>query len=85
MSLPTWERINDLTVLFTARPVAVPLIILLAAKIYSLAPSSLLYMLALVFMTGLFAMRWSLHMIAQHKVAFAKENQQQNQRRSMDK
>ncbi len=64
--------LNDLTTLFTARGIAIPLILLLLFKIYSLAPESLIYVMCALLLTAAGSIRWSLHYIVNHKLVFAK-------------
>ncbi len=64
--------LNDLNTLFTARGIAVPLILLLLYKIYSLAPESFIYRLFALLLTAVGSIRWSLHYIVNHKLVFAK-------------
>ena len=66
------SALNDLTTLFTTRGIAIPLILLLLFKIYSLAPESLVYVLFALLLTAVGSIRWSLHYIVKHKLAFAK-------------
>lgn len=65
-----WRSMNDLALLFSARLIAFPLIILLVIKLYFLNPTTLAYSVGLVLLTTLAAMRWSIHLIAKHKLAF---------------
>jgi hypothetical protein len=65
-----WRSIQDLLLIFSARPIALPLIILLVIKLYSLNPGTLIYSLGLVVLACLFSMRWCIHLIARHKLAF---------------
>lgn len=70
MSKELLRSLNDLALLFSARPIALPLIILLTAKLYTLNSATLVYSLGLVLLTVLATMRWSIHLIAKHKLAF---------------
>lgn len=67
-----WQSVNDLALLFSARPIAIPLILLLIVKLYSLNPATLIYTLGLLLLTVLASMRWSIHLIARHRLAFLK-------------
>ena len=72
-----WRSVNDLALLFSARPIAVPLILLLLVKLYTLHPATLIYSLSLLLLTILVSMRWSIHLIARHRLAFLKIFKQQ--------
>ena len=65
-----WRSVQDLALIFSARPIALPLIILIVFKMYSLNPGTLIYALSLLLLTCLFSMRWCIHLIARHKLAF---------------
>ena len=65
-----WRSVQDLLLIFSARPVALPLMILLVIKLYSLNPATLMYSLGLLLLTCLFSLRWCIHLIARHKLAF---------------
>ncbi len=64
--------LNDLATLLTARGVAIPLILLLLYKIYSIAPDALIYVFCALTLTTLGSIRWGLQYILNHKLAFAK-------------
>ena len=65
-----WRSVQDLVLIFSARPIALPLMVLLIFKLYSLNPATLLYAIGLLLLTSLFAIRWCVHLIARHKLAF---------------
>ena len=65
-----WRSVQDLVLIFSARPIALPLMGLLVFKLYTLNPSTLIYAVGLLLLTCLFSMRWCLHFIARHKQAF---------------
>ena len=65
-----WRSLQDLALIFSARPIAIPLIFLLIIKLYSLNSSALVYALGLFCLTVLFSMRWCIHLIATNKNAF---------------
>ena len=85
MPSSVWQSLNDLTTMLSARPVALPLIILLIAKIYSLAPTSLFYVLGLMLLTGLFAVRWGFYLVARQKYAFAQIYKEQQVKSQQEK
>ena len=68
---PILQSINNLTLFLSAGPIAIPIIFLLIYKIYSLAPVTLAYVIFLVILTSLFAMRWVIYFIAKEKDALA--------------
>ena len=65
-----WRSAQDLALIFSARPIAIPLIVLLLAKLYSLEPATLAYSVGLLLLSILFSMRWCVHLIARHRKAF---------------
>ena len=65
-----WRSLQDVALIFSARPIAIPLIILLVVKLYSLNTATLAYTLGLFLLTVLFSMRWCIHLIATNKHAF---------------
>ena len=65
-----WRSAQDLLLLFSTRIIAIPLIILLIFKLYTLNPATLIYSLGLLLLTTLFSMRWCIHLIARNKLAF---------------
>ncbi|BFM16303.1 hypothetical protein R50073_24860 [Maricurvus nonylphenolicus] len=66
---------SDLAALLTNRPIALTLLTLLLYKIYSLAPETLLYSLAILLLSSLCAARWVLHYIAQKHIEYAETYQ----------
>ena len=85
MTREFWQSVNDLALLFTARPIAFPLIILLIVKLYTLNPATLVYALGLLLLTVLVSMRWSIHLIAKHKLAFLTVFKEQRKKQNQDK
>ena len=77
-----WQSLNDLIILFTARPIGITLIGLLILKLYSLtpAPSTLIYTLALVLLTALFSFRWGLHLVVRQKHLLAEVYEKEKKR-----
>jgi len=65
-----WRSVEDLVLIFSARPIALPLMVLLLIKLYSLDPATLVYSVSLLLLSCLFSMRWCIHLIARHKNAF---------------
>lgn len=65
-----WRSAQDLVLIFSARPIALPLMVLLVLKLYSLEPGTLIYALGLLLLTVLFSIRWCIHFIARNKNAF---------------
>ena len=65
-----WRSAQDLALIFSARPIAIPLMILIVFKLYSLNPSTLVYTIGLLLLSILFSMRWCVHLIARNKLAF---------------
>ncbi len=64
------RSVQDLILIFSARPIALPLMVLLVLKLYTLEPATLIYSLGLLLLTVLFSIRWCIHFIARHKNAF---------------
>ena len=71
MSRETWNTVNDLVTLFTARLIAVPLLCLLGYKIYLIAPEALIYVISLSCISALLGLRWGLRYLALHPRVFA--------------
>jgi len=65
-----WNTLNDLTTLFTARLIAIPLLGLLIYKLYLIAPETLIYACALTTLTCLSGARWGISYLATHPKAF---------------
>jgi hypothetical protein len=85
MTKDTVRTLNDLALLFSAKPIAVPLILLLIFKLYTLEPATFFYTLGLLLLTTLFVMRWCIHLIAAKKLTFLaiyKEMDKDNHRSS---
>ena len=55
----TWDAMNDLAALFSHRWIAIPLILMLSVKVVSLAPVTFWYLIPLMALTLLFAIRMS--------------------------
>ncbi len=64
------QPIRDLGLLLSSKVVAVPLILLLLFKLYTLDNSSVFYAVTLVVLTCLGSMRWCIHLIAKNKLEF---------------
>lgn len=79
-----WLSVNDLALLFTARPIALPLILLLVIKLYLINPTTLVYTLGLLLLSVLVAMRWSIHLIAKQKLSFLKIFKEQKLKQQSD-
>lgn len=65
-----WNTLNDLTTLFTARLIAIPLLGLLIYKLYLIEPETLVYACALSALTCLSGARWGISYLATHPKAF---------------
>lgn len=72
-----WRSINDITALFTAKPIAVPLTLLLLAKIYWISPDTLVYVLGLLLLSTLVTARWGIHYLATRRIEFIEEYERQ--------
>ncbi len=72
-----WQSLNDIVALFTARPIALPLLVLLLVKIYQISPETLIYVGALLLLSTLSALRWGIHYLAVRKLQFAEEYRKQ--------
>lgn len=70
MSQEFRRSLQDLVLIFSARPIALPLMLLIVVKLYSLNPATLFYALGLLLLSCLFSMRWCIHLIARHKLTF---------------
>lgn len=77
-----WQSLNDLVVLFTARPIALPLLALLLIKIYMISPDTLIYAAALMLLSALSSLRWGFHYLAIKREAFNNELKRQQSRRA---
>ena len=64
------RSLQDVVLIFSARVIALPLMVLLVIKLYSLNPDTLIYSIGLLVLTCLFSMRWCIHLIARNKFAF---------------
>jgi len=64
------NTLNDLTALFTARFIALPLLFLLIYKLYLIEPDTLLYACALAALTCLSGARWGIAYLTKHPKAF---------------
>lgn len=56
-SYGTAQALNDLAALLSNRWVAIPLIVLLSAKVATIAPVTLIYLVPLLLLTVLFSIR----------------------------
>lgn len=65
-----WRSINDLVVMLSARPIALPLIALLLFKLYQLHSAALIYALGLLLLAVVFTMRWCIRLLAAQKLNF---------------
>jgi len=65
-----WNTLNDLTTLFTARFIALPLLGLLIYKLYLIEPGTLIYACALSALTCLSGARWGIGYLVTHPKAF---------------
>ncbi len=72
-----WQSLNDIIALFTARPIALPLLALLLIKIYLISPETILYVGALLLLSILSALRWGVHYLAMRRIEFAEEYRRQ--------
>ncbi|MAZ87725.1 MAG: hypothetical protein CL693_08765 [Cellvibrionaceae bacterium] len=72
-----WQSLNDIIALFTARPIALPLLALLLIKIYLISPETLVYVGALLLLSTLSALRWGIHYLAMRKLEFVEEYRKQ--------
>lgn len=77
-----WQSLNDLVVLFTARPIALPLLALLLIKIYMISPETLVYAAALTLLSALSSLRWGFHYLTIKRDAFYDELKRQQARQS---
>lgn len=75
-----WQSLNDVVALFTARPVAVPLLGLLLIKIYMIAPDTILYVAGLLLLSTMATLRWGIHYLAVRRVEFNNEFKKQKRR-----
>ncbi len=73
-----WQSLNDIIALFTARPIALPLLVLLLTKIYLISPETIAYVGALLLLSIMSALRWGIHYLAVRRVEFAKEYHRQS-------
>lgn len=70
MSSEILRSMQDVGLLFSSRPIAIPLIILIIAKLYFIDPSTIFYSIGLLLLTGIFSMRWCIQLIARNKLEF---------------
>ncbi len=80
MQREQWQSLNDIIALFTARPIAVPLLGLLLIKIYMISPGAILYVAGLLLLSTLSTLRWGLHYLAIRRVEFNEEFKRQKHR-----
>ncbi len=80
MQREQWQSLNDIVALFTARPVAVPLLCLLLIKIYMISPDTILYVAGLLLLSSMATLRWGIHYLAVRRVEFNDEFKRQKRR-----
>ncbi len=80
MQREQWQSLNDIIALFTARPIAVPLLGLLLIKIYMISPGAILYVAGLLLLSTLSTLRWGLHYLAIRRDEFNEEFKRQKHR-----
>lgn len=75
-----WQSLNDVITLFTARPIALPLLVLLLIKIYLISPETIVYVGALLLLSVLSALRWGIHYLTTRRYEFFEEYRKQRRR-----
>jgi len=80
MHRENWQSLNDIVALFTARPIALPLLGLLLIKIYMISPEAILYVAGLLLLSCLATLRWGIHYLALRRIEFSQEFKRQKYR-----